>query len=153
MKQSSRIVISSAVGVASGVSAVLLWVASHGGWSGISSRLWTLAAVPLVGLAVIGLAIAAFAALSAASLLVTYVALAPFGSSTETKSLRTTREVVQCALDEFRSGARVRATCLHCNTRLVAKSVLSKIATTAAIQLSCRCGECSGIHPFHEKSA
>jgi len=153
MKQSSRIVISVSVSIATTMGAVLLWVASHGGWSDISNTLWTLVAVPFAGFAVIGLAILAVTAVCAASLIVTYVALGPFGSSTETRSLRTTQEVVRCALEEFRSGARVRATCLRCDRRLLAKSVLSKNEANSAIQLSCRCGECSGIYPFHERGA
>jgi hypothetical protein len=152
MNRSTRKIVSIAAGSVAAIGVIPLWITLNGGWNNISDTLKTLLMVPIAGLIVIGIALVATQILAAAFGLGTYALLGLFGSSTEEKALRTTEEVVKFALEQFRNGSRVRATCLRCNGRVLATLVPPKYGGKADIRLSCRCGECSGIYPLYATS-
>ncbi len=56
-------------------------------------------------------------------------------------------EAVAIALRQFRDGSAIGIKCPSCRRRLAARRVLSS-TPVPDIALACRCGTCSGVHPF-----
>jgi hypothetical protein len=59
------------------------------------------------------------------------------------------RDAVNVALRQFRSGSAIKVKCPLCQSRLVAKRVLSASNKAPDVEVACPCGACTGVHPFY----
>ena len=60
-------------------------------------------------------------------------------------------EVIQVALEQFRSLSSVTARCLSCKEKLSADRVYSRANGRQSLQLLCQCGACNSIHPLYSE--
>lgn len=71
---------------------------------------------------------------------------------TEIIDVTSVAEVIQLALEQYRTPSRVTVRCIKCDEKVSADRVRSPADGRHCIELRCQCGACNSIHPLYSKS-